>query len=446
MQSQENHHCFCSPLHLAAMYGDVDILLILIFHGFKINQQTVCGHPIITSVVQNTALPKDKTTRMLKTLAAIGVKMDWTPDHPSDSSFYRLQTTPVILAIRLKNNIALECLLELGANKDWQDERTEKSQALHVAGKEYNMGAAFLPLKHGATECETSDKETPSPFYNAVMQGSTLTVRLLLNAGANPNDGEHCLWDCEYSDGTGSASICDGSKVLHHAVMLRHLDMTRLLLSAGAKQLAGCEGRTPLFEAVSSRDHNLVRLLLKAGADVNHNDDKKHTPLHLAVKAIRTQSENNSGAIINSIQILLDAGAIQKKDGAGRIPLHYAAKRSFSNNLEVLQLLFRNVRSAARSGTSSSNRPSLIYNRAFRAAARESLNIEILKVIANSGVRISERYAMDALSDEDLYFDGRELEQRRKIKEHISTLMNESPGRFVDDSSLRRNRYLQPFS
>ncbi|KAI8496167.1 hypothetical protein Bbelb_260080 [Branchiostoma belcheri] len=97
-------------------------------------------------------------------------------------------------------------------------------------------------------------------------------------------------------------------------------EMAQLLLKAGAEVNAlDGKGQTPLHRAVIAKDLVFTNLLLKAGADVNLRDGERKTPLHRAVTA--------NYLVIESTQILLENGArVDIADKEGSTALHIAAR------------------------------------------------------------------------------------------------------------------------
>mmetsp|Transcript_39393 Transcript_39393/g.92606 ORF Transcript_39393/g.92606 Transcript_39393/m.92606 type:complete len:112 (-) Transcript_39393:15-350(-) len=72
---------------------------------------------------------------------------------------------------------------------------------------------------------------------------------------------------------------------LHRAVSNGHVEMTQVLLAAGADVNArNVDGKTPLHFAVNLKDGRveLVQILLAAGADVDSKDRMGITPLAVA--------------------------------------------------------------------------------------------------------------------------------------------------------------------
>ncbi len=199
--------------------------------------------------------------------------------------------------------------------------KIDVARALTKKGIDINSFAVAWGLKTTALE-------------EAVQKRNAVLVRLLLDAGANPNT---------YDD-----SCVPGRTALQTAITgpSRSLEIAEMLIGCGADvntHTFHCdESWTLLNEAVSEGNIDAVRVLLAAGARVNDAQDQ--TALQIA--ALRDDVE--------MVQVLLDAGADvnspagkayadnrRKAAGKGRYrvfqtPLQRAVSQ---NNIEISQIL-----------------------------------------------------------------------------------------------------------
>jgi uncharacterized protein len=116
-----------------------------------------------------------------------------------------------------------------------------------------------------------------------------------------------------------NAAQGDGMTALHWAASHDDLEMTELLLQAGADVKAGTRigAITPLFMACKNGSAAIIEALLKAGASANLPDEHGTTPLMMAAA---------SGSA-DAVKILLDHGAdVNAKEAAhGQTALMFAA-------------------------------------------------------------------------------------------------------------------------
>jgi ankyrin repeat protein len=126
-----------------------------------------------------------------------------------------------------------------------------------------------------------------TPLYGAagVAHEPELT-RLLLEAGASPDDGESVYHACESRDHTCLRLLLDhgaqvtGTNALPHMLDYDDLEGVRLLLEAGGDPDGGA-----LHHAIlRGRDARFVELLVEHGADVEQPNRDRLTPYALAVR------------------------------------------------------------------------------------------------------------------------------------------------------------------
>lgn len=79
----------------------------------------------------------------------------------------------------------------------------------------------------------------------------------------------------------------DGTTALHEAVLNGHTECVRILLDHGADvNIQNADGNTPLYLAVRRRHVECIKLLLAYGADVNIENNNNVTPVHVAMRGI----------------------------------------------------------------------------------------------------------------------------------------------------------------
>ena len=130
------------------------------------------------------------------------------------------------------------------------------------------------------------DEEIGEKLKNAIINGSSSIVELLINAGADVNAKDNGGW-------TPLNGACEDKQT----------SIVELLINAGAdvNAIGNNEGWTPLDTACYSGQVSIVELLINAGADVNAKDKENDdwTPLYFA-------RQNGSSTIVD---LLLKAGA-----------------------------------------------------------------------------------------------------------------------------------------
>ena len=217
---------------------------------------------------------------------------------------------------------------------------------LHKAAFKGNTEIVKMLLEAGANP-NKADKEAKTPLHEAVISGRRPEiVKLLLDTGADPTkadlDGRTPLyWAALMGHKNMVKFLLDagilptkadhgGRTPLFHAVLLGNTEMVNLFLDAGADPTkADLRGNTPLHDAAFREKSEVVKILLAAGADPDKTDNGGATPLHKAVAACTCKPE--------MLQLLLDAGADPgKADKIGRTPLSWARYRGNTEAVKAL--------------------------------------------------------------------------------------------------------------
>jgi ankyrin repeat protein len=156
---------------------------------------------------------------------------------------------------------------------------------------------ARVLLRHGA-DPNTSFLSADLPnnplscLYAAIgLNNNADLARVLLEAGANPNDGESLYHSTEHPDLACMKLLLrhgadpNRANALRHILDYEHSEGVQLLLDAGANPNDPNEqGNTPLHWAVwRGRSVKIITMLLDRGADVNVKRKDGRTPYALAV-------------------------------------------------------------------------------------------------------------------------------------------------------------------
>jgi ankyrin repeat protein len=166
---------------------------------------------------------------------------------------------------------------------------------------------------------------TSTPLVDAVRQGDAQAVRAVLKSGADVNQ-----------------PAGDGATPLHWAAHGDATEIVRLLLAAGAAQVANDLGVTPLHLAAANGNVATLRLLLEKRANANTAAASGVTPL---MEASRSGS-------VEAVRVLLAHGAsVNARESArGQTALMWAVSRQHP---EIVKVLLENkadvtIRSEAR--------------------------------------------------------------------------------------------------
>ncbi|OQR88721.1 ankyrin, partial [Thraustotheca clavata] len=291
-----------TPLHEAALYGHLDVVVVLLAHGALVSPHTTRGR------------------------------------------------TPLMYAARGGYLGVMECLLDAGANIDEQSETG--LTALYEAAKHGQLQAVKFLLKHDANVAISSHTKH-SPLHVAIGEGHVEVADALICAGADPK-AKDSMGVTVWHEAAGTSADTSLAMVAllqrHHVsldldlvdvVMARHpfhyaaveghdtfvkalLD-TKLVKNVNMQDIDGC---TALYYAAANGHDKVVAILLSADADPNLSSIRR-SPLHCAVSWQRNKC----------VELLLAHGAkLDVVDLDGLTPLQVAIKSNFDSIVNLLQL------------------------------------------------------------------------------------------------------------
>jgi len=283
-----------TPLHLAAMHNDVNLIYALIKQGMDPNIINQKGGE-----------------------------------------------TPLMRASIQGANQAIKVLLKAGANIHLKDANGNTALMWAVSSKDFPKTVRLL-LKNGA-RIDEKRNDGLTPLMWAAKLGLIKSVKVLLENGANPNlldnqgktafawaiDGEHTKIAHILLK---SGAPVSNTNILRHTPITAITDLPATYQTKGktlAKEQAVAEDMTPLLLAIHAEDLSLMQELIQAGANVNTPDSQKITPL---MWAAGYQS-------LEMVKILLKAGADVNALSQGINPPLMIA--SSFNNKEIVEELLK---------------------------------------------------------------------------------------------------------
>ncbi|KAL9030063.1 MAG: hypothetical protein Q9196_001776 [Gyalolechia fulgens] len=244
-----------------------------------------------------------------------------------------------LAAMHGQSDVALT-LLSHGAlpNDHYHDQR----RPLHDAAETGNDTMTALLLGHGARP-NICDNNGVGPLHIASRNGSLKVARLLIDAGASVSTVDHEKYHPLHhlAQGCGDPSFatfllyqgCDleartsqGYTALQLACISGHIRLLEVLLYHGASPEAGEGLAKPLALAIAGGHMRTARYLLESGVEVNYHSPNSHeTIVHLVARDIGSMSGRSQSTNSSVISLLRQYGAnINSQDAKGDTPLHVA--------------------------------------------------------------------------------------------------------------------------
>ena len=316
-----------TPLMLAARSGSVEAIELLLESGAAVNHaETFRGQTaLMLAAVENHA-------PVVQALVAAGANVN------ARTVEYTFQN------------------LTGGAGGIIHDRPQGGITALILAARQGARAAGERLVAAGAEINATEPQYGFTAMQTAVFNGHYAFATMLLDRGADPNDGSLYIAVemrnlAHYSNRPNPPDVEDG---------VSHLDVVAALLAKGAnpnvpytktvppRQAQGninvAPGSTPLYRAVRAIDLAAVKLLVDAGANTSLAIKDGSTPLMAAAglgaprggdEEVTEAGEKNDP--VDVLRILVDKGAdVNAANDLGMTALHYAVQRGSDRIIEFL--------------------------------------------------------------------------------------------------------------
>ncbi|XP_049287631.1 ankyrin repeat domain-containing protein 12-like isoform X1 [Anopheles funestus] len=340
-----------TPLHLAVIQGNLQLVNLLLANGADVNALDNEGH----SVVHWATVCGE--VEALRAVLAAGADVS-TPDINGGS--------PLHYAAQM-----------CGANYEGKTARASAKLALEILN---------TLLNHPDTSVEVEDKDGRQPLLWAASAGSAKAVLALIKAGAHVESADkdgltalHCAASRGHTECIDTLiNLCgahtdqidsNGCTALHYAVTLGHADATSLLLKLDADpNRQDRKGRTPAHCGCAKGQMETVKILHTKKGNLWLRNAKGDLPVHDAASSGRRQlvqwliqmkpkhinTTSNDGRTLLHIaaghdnvdmcKLLLELGADinllyrPSSKGAPLTPLDYALVKGYRSTAKYLQM------------------------------------------------------------------------------------------------------------
>ena len=209
-----------------------------------------------------------------------------------------------------------------------------------------NHADVMQVLIDAGADIEVKYTDGHSPLLEASYRGNPQFVKMLVRAGADvcvtDSTGHTCLTSAASLGHTETmrtllcmpevdvnGSYTEGVTPLHFAVIVKHSDVSKLLIDAGADiEAKSGKGRTSLHWACEGGELKIVQMLMEAGADVCVVDDDGYTCLIDAAYFGHTETVR--------YLVGLREVDVNQRDFLGHTALHHAREKQHTDVEQVL--------------------------------------------------------------------------------------------------------------
>jgi ankyrin repeat protein len=349
-----DHVYSATPLHIAALIGNTTIIKFLIDNGADVNAGDREGSKPIDYASQNihkpaieilvdreSEIPSDILWRVVSWcilgfresediyLATTCEGPDKDPetiisitqyylDHGIDINYHEgFRSAPPILGV-VTNKYGVDVVKffhENGANLNTKDH--DGNTLMHYTRGDRKLIDYFT--KHGL-DIDITDAQGRTPLHHGASNGDTISMKALLDAGANINVREE--------------NFC--SPPLNLAIFKNKINSVEFLLKNGA-DVSLCTGQNPVLivaarqKCISNFNNNItdiIRLLIEYGADINDKNIIGSTSLHYAAEC---------GDIDAALILIKNGIEINARNKKGETALGVALKKEQHKTADLLR-------------------------------------------------------------------------------------------------------------
>ncbi|KAL8716517.1 MAG: hypothetical protein Q9225_006165 [Loekoesia sp. 1 TL-2023] len=298
LEAASDHHRLESALHYACQHGNVRLVNELLMKGVSVHSRVRQTNPDIIGPAAIHLTAMHGQSEVALTLLQYGAR-------PNDH--YHDQRRPLHDAAENGDDTMTALLLEHGARPYLCDNKG--IQPLHLVSRNGSLKVARVLVDAGAS-IEAADHRNYRPLHHLAQSCDDPNIVLfLINLG------------CDLE-----ARTSQGYTALQLASKAGNIRVLEVLLYQGASPEAGEWMAKPLALAITGGHLKTARLLLESGVEVNYRSPNTfETVAHIAARDVCTIVDRRQYTDSNVFTLLRQYGAdINAQDVRGNTPLHIA--------------------------------------------------------------------------------------------------------------------------